>query len=371
MSDIQTYEQAVARLHNVLLHLESNEGLKEIVDSRNEVLDRFQPIFSEEHLPELSQHEFHSFLLLENNRHWSGLHRHSPKMTSDMPALREALDMLLYGGEAIERRLTQAVSMVSGMGRAVATAILLIVHPEKYGVWNSTSEGGLKFLNLWPRFERGASLGERYAKINDVLNQVAQELDIGLWTLDTLWWDLDNPDILQDKGAALRAEAKTRMFTGVTERRVSVEGATLPDLQTFSLERHLQDFLWDNWRDTPLGQEWELYAEEGEPDAGYEFPSGVGRIDLLAKHKAKPQWLIIELKRGQTSDATVGQVLRYMGWIKENLAEPDEEVRGLIIAHEADDNLRYALSIIPDIDLQCYEVQFHLHPVPKPGKETT
>jgi hypothetical protein len=345
VSDIQTYEQAVARLHKVLLHMESNQTLMRVIEARDRVLKRFQPIFTQEHLTQLSPHEFHSFLLLENNQHWSGLHRHGPKMTSNMPALREALDILLYGDGKVESRLTQAVSMVTGMGRAVATAVLLIAHPEKYGVWNSTSEGGLKFLNLWPRFERGALLGQRYAKINRVLNQLAGELDVDLWTLDTLWWDLENPEMVQKEAA-------------------------LPSIQTFTLERHLQDFLRDNWQDTSLGQEWELYTEEGEAEAGYEYPCGVGRIDLLAKHKTEPRWLIIELKRGEASDATVGQVLRYMGWIQHNLAEPDEKVQGLIIAHDIDDSLRYALSAVPYVDVQCYEVQFHLNPIPKLGKET-
>ena len=346
MSGIETYEEAVAHLHRVMLHLEDSGELARTREARDKVLERFQPIFSEEHLPTLNQHEFHSFLLLENNQHWSGLHRHSPKMTSDMTTLQEALGLLLYGDEEIQERLSRAASMVTGMGRAVATAILLVVHPKRYGVWNSTSEGGLKFLNLWPQFERGATMGERYVKINQVLVELASELDVDLWTLDFLWWSVESLYVEE----------------GDIEPRPQ-------DVQTFSLERHLQDFLWDNWHNTALGQEWDLYAEEGEPDAGYEFPSGVGRIDLLAKHKTEPQWLVIELKRGQTSDATVGQVLRYMGWIKQNLAGLGEEVRGLIIAHEADDNLRYALSIVPDIDLQRYEVQFNLYPVPRPGEE--
>lgn len=365
MTEISTYDDAVTRLQSVLLHLDSRDGQTEIVQARDEVLDRFRPIFSREHLPELTQHEFHSFLLLENNKHWSGLHRHSPRITSDMARLRSALDLLLYGEESIEGRFTQAVSEVTGMGRAVASALLLVVHPQEYGVWNSTSEGGLKFLNLWPRFERGASLGERYVQINNLLKQLAGELGIDLWTLDVLWWDLENPEILAGEAAQLMAAGKTRMLTEASQWTLAPGTATV---QAFALERHLHDFLWTNWESTALGRDWELYSEEGEPDAGYEYPSGVGRIDLLARHRTEKQWLVIELKKDQTSDASVGQVLRYMGWVKQELAEPGDKVRGLIIAHDIDDKLCYAASVVPDIELQRYEVEFHLRPVPEMDK---
>lgn len=152
---------------------------------------------------------------------------------------------------------------------------------------------------------------------------------------------------------------------GVEDVIAGVVGET----RRFRLERHLQDFLWANWDDIPLSEEWELYHEPGDPDLGYEYPCGIGCIDILARHKTRPDWLVVELKRGQTSDATVGQVLRYMGWIKNHLAEVGEQVHGLIIAHQVDDSLRYALSNLQTVDLQRYEVKFQLHPVPRLGEE--
>lgn len=353
MNEIRGYEEALQRLQNDLLRINEDEDRARIIAERGQVLERFQPIFSQENLPDLGAHEFHSFLLLENNKHWGGLHRHSPKMTADMDTLREALDILLYGEGEIDGRLSRATSMVTGMGRAVATAILLVVHPDQYGVWNSTSEGGLKLLNLWPDFERGASLGEKYTKINDILNRLARDLEVDLWTLDVLWWGLEDVDEESERG----------------EISPSIGEGKLVSTTAFSLERHLQDFLWDNWDNTELGQEWEQYTEEGSPDAGYEFPCGVGRIDLLARHRTRSDWLVIELKRGQTGDATLGQVLRYMGWIRQKLAEDDETVKGLIIAHDVDESLQYALSVTPDVSLQRYEVQFNLHPVAQLGEE--
>ena len=81
---------------------------------------------------------------------------------------------------------------------------------------------------------------------------------------------------------------------------------------------------------------------------------------MLAKHKTKPRWLVVELKRNQTSEQTVGQLLRYIGWVKRHLAEAGDEVHGMIICREADDALRYALNAVSNVELRLYEVEFRL-----------
>ncbi|MBA7482801.1 hypothetical protein ES707_18300 [subsurface metagenome] len=43
-----------------------------------------------------------------------------------------------------------------------------------------------------PELRRGASFGEQYRAINDVLVALADELGIDLWTLDALWWKYDD-----------------------------------------------------------------------------------------------------------------------------------------------------------------------------------
>jgi len=69
-------------------------------------------------------------------------------------------------------------------------------------------------------------------------------------------------------------------------------------------------------------------------------------------------YVVIELKRNQTSDDTVGQVLRYMGWVTENLQE--KNVRGIIVAGTYDEKLYYAQNMIQAVDVFLYEVQFKL-----------
>lgn len=238
--------------------------------------------------------------------------------------------------------------MISGLGKNIASAILLVAFPEHYGVWNNRSEANMKRLGIWPDFDRGESFGNRYAKVNHVLLELRDALDIDLWTLDYLWWHLDQ----LESGAGDAVEAD------------EIEAVLSPDeeehKQRFGLERHLHEFMRDNWEHTELGREWALYREPGDDEAGYEYPCDVGRIDVLAKHRQKPRWLVVELKRSQTSDQTVGQLLRYMGWVKQHLAVKGEQVHGLIICHESDDALRYALSTIQNVELRLYQVEFHL-----------
>ena len=58
----------------------------------------------------------------------------------------------------------------------------------------------------------------------------------------------------------------------------------------------------------------------------------------------------------------MGQISRYMGWLKQNLAK-DEGVKGVIVAKKVDEKLKYAASIIPDISLFEYELNFKIQEV--------
>src|SRR5262249_35455792 len=82
---------------------------------------------------------------------------------------------------------------------------------------------------------------------------------------------------------------------------------------TFYMERELENFLISNWDRTELAQRYELIEEDGEM-VSQQYPTGIGRIDILVREKASLQYVVIELKRNQTSDDTVGQLTRYMGW---------------------------------------------------------
>lgn len=88
-----------------------------------------------------------------------------------------------------------------------------------------------------------------------------------------------------------------------------------------------------------------------------------GRIDLLCKDK-KGNVVVVELKRDSSSDMVIGQLARYMGYVKETLAK-GQLVRGIIVAHEVDERLRLAMSAVPNVELKLYDVAVTIRPAPK------
>ena len=93
---------------------------------------------------------------------------------------------------------------------------------------------------------------------------------------------------------------------------------------------------------------------------GEQYATDAGPINILAVSKDRKRLLIVELKRGRASDVVVGQVLRYMGFVREQIAENDQAVEGVIIALEDDQKLRWALMSVPSISFYRYEVSFKL-----------
>ena len=133
----------------------------------------------------------------------------------------------------------------------------------------------------------------------------------------------------------------------------------IEDASEFALEKHLEDFLVKNWRKTDLGKKYDIFEENGEL-VGQQYQTDTGAIDILAVSKDKKTILVIELKRGRTSDVVVGQIQRYMGYVKDELSEPSQKVRGMIIGLDADIRLKRALSVCSDISFYRYQIDFKL-----------
>lgn len=135
--------------------------------------------------------------------------------------------------------------------------------------------------------------------------------------------------------------------------------ATIEDPSVFALEKHLEDFLVQNWNQTELGSKYDIYQEDGVI-LGQQYPSDTGPIDILAVSKDKKTLLVVELKKGRASDNVVGQIQRYMGYVKDELAETNQEVKGIIIALEDDLRIKRALSVTKNIEFYRYQVSFKL-----------
>jgi restriction system protein len=127
----------------------------------------------------------------------------------------------------------------------------------------------------------------------------------------------------------------------------------------FALEAHLEEFMHKNWDKIEWFKNLALY--QSEESNGRQYSAGTWSIDFLAIERTSNDLVVIELKRGQTSDSTVGQVLRYVGWVRENVADANQNVKGVIICREMDDALKYAVKGIPDISVLTYQVNFSLN----------
>ena len=69
---------------------------------------------------------------------------------------------------------------------------------------------------------------------------------------------------------------------------------------------------------------------------------GIGRTDLICLDE-RDDFVVLELKAVHSSDSVVGQLLRYMGYIRENWAEKaGKKVRGIILTPSYDEQLRLA-----------------------------
>ena len=128
--------------------------------------------------------------------------------------------------------------------------------------------------------------------------------------------------------------------------------------QEFYLEAYLEEFLVSNWEHLNWGRHLRIW-ESPTGQRGHQLTTPVGRLDLLCEDLDTGALVVVELKRGRPSDRVVGQTARYMGWVKAHVAE-GRAVEGIIVAHDADDRLTYAVAPIPGLSLLVYEINFAL-----------
>jgi hypothetical protein len=128
----------------------------------------------------------------------------------------------------------------------------------------------------------------------------------------------------------------------------------------FALEKYLQEFIVTNWKSIDFGEKLEIFKDD-DGNSGEHYGTSVGYPDLVCVNTDTKDFVVIELKKGRESDKVVGQTLRYMGWIKENLAKPKQNVRGIIIMKDKDERVTYAIQPVNDkIKVMYYQVVFKL-----------
>ncbi|MEM2124467.1 MAG: hypothetical protein QXL43_03985, partial [Methanolinea sp.] len=171
------WEGAVARLGERHRAVPGEPGLREIVGSKAEVTGKFGRIFSAGHLPVTTGEEFSAFLGYARQRGWIGPRGPGGWQGGDVRVYRERLALLLDESRHVAARV-DAFGAVD-----IASAILHIAHPNKYGVLSRPVEDALRKAGIFPVLREGATPGATYAAVNEVLLALAGATGMDPWTL--------------------------------------------------------------------------------------------------------------------------------------------------------------------------------------------
>lgn len=175
---------------------------------------------------------------------------------------------------------------------------------------------------------------------------------------DDLFFQLDSSRFRLYDAAADPAPIRDGSLPPPGETPAATEVEAAAAASEFAYEHDLRDYLSRNL--TLIEPGLRLYTDEGI--SGVEFPAGGRFIDILAVD-ASGGYVVVELKVSRGYDRVVGQLLRYMGWIQKHHAEPNQSVRGVIVANDVTDDLRLACSKVSDVRLFEYALSVSLTPV--------
>lgn len=163
-------------------------------------------------------------------------------------------------------------------------------------------------------------------------------------------------DVLyQVNGNTFKLYDKTNNEVLTTPSNDQIIDDNINNTSCFAYEKDLQNFLVKNLSIIEPGLK--LFEEDGI--TGVEYPVDGRFIDILAIDK-NDSFVIFELKVSKGYDRVIGQLLRYKNWIKKNLAEENQRVKGIIICKEITEDLLLACNGLDDIELFEYELCFKI-----------
>jgi hypothetical protein len=284
------------------------------------------------------------------------------RIVRDIGRFRKVTKFLLDESIPVKQRIEGVIDSdgaqhIEGIGKGLATSILMDLDPNKYATWNNKTNMGLDALGRTPEFGRGDSSGERYRKVMDSIRGLKDlKPELSFIEIDHF---LHIVSAEEEGKEAIKALTEGREILKPVSESIE-ELSKEKESMEFAMEKYLEEFIEKNFQRIEFGVKLELYQDEESNGRQYQTP--IGNIDLLAVDKQKKELVVIELKKGRSSDAVVGQVLRYMGWVQENLAD-GKSVRGIIIVKDKDEKLEYALKFSPHVSLFLYEVSFKLNKV--------
>ena len=135
--------------------------------------------------------------------------------------------------------------------------------------------------------------------------------------------------------------------------------APKPPSLDYTLESYLEQYIIQKFDSLFPG--WSIYAvnidasasETGARPLGVRYRTEAGEIDILCID-SEGNFVVVELKRNKAPDTVVAQTDRYIAWVEKTLAQPNKQVRGLIIAKSFDKHLAYTLANRNNLNFWTY-----------------
>jgi hypothetical protein len=189
----------------------------------------------EKSLRRMTAREFQGVLLEWHQERWRGLARLTGRIASTeaWAAVRRALVVVTDESLGLAARLdhvrpSDGHPPAPHLSKAVITACLHLIAPDRYCVWNGTAESGMKLLGLWPSFPRACSFSERYLLINAAVADCARSTGLSLPLLDVLWYHAtqelgtglgsDEDDAAGTEGGDLVTQLRTKRDAGIVRK---------------------------------------------------------------------------------------------------------------------------------------------------------
>lgn len=159
--------------------------------------------------------------------------------------------------------------------------------------------------------------------------------------------DLGNPgNLFNYQNVALNPHYQGGSASSPDQGTAAAEDEEASANLKFGLERDLQEVLRSN-----IDQ---LDPNLTITDGGTEKVVPAGRIDITARDEAG-NIVVIELKAGTATLSAMGQILSYMGSVTD---DPQQPVRGILVASEFHDRLVLAAKAVPNVSLVAYSIKF-------------
>ncbi|MGV9170296.1 MAG: endonuclease NucS domain-containing protein, partial [Promethearchaeia archaeon] len=209
----------------------------------------------------------------------------------------ENLRALLFGSAPLAERINIFLRM-RGVGKMTTSHFLFMNNPNKFPILSWTFE---QILDV------EVQQAEEAEDIAYTRYDIPEDHDYYDWTIDIL-----RSFVLYQSVKSILDVDDHIMLNAIfwKESQMEPEEEEVP-FATVSLEKDLRHYLAEN----PDVLESGLVLIDEEYDT-----SEVGRMDLLFRD-SEGAYVVVEAKKGSSSDKVVGQILRYVGWVHNNLGE--------------------------------------------------